>query len=76
LIPTRFPNIPIVANTTKKEEINPLGGPLGHAFQKILTPDNSFEVSLGCQVTILDLISAVTPSSEDELPFVLFMLQG
>ena len=76
MIPTRIPNIPIVANITKKEEINPFGGLLGHAFQTILTPDNSFEASLGCQVTMLDLISAVTPSSEDGLPFVLFMLEG
>ena len=72
----RIPNIPIVAIMTKKEEINPFGGPLGLAFQKILIPCNSFEKSLGCQVTISDLMSDVTPSSEDELPSVLFMLEG
>ena len=72
----RIPNIPIVANMTKKEEINPFGGPLGLAFRKILIPCNSFEKSLGHQVTKSDLMSDVTPSSEDELPSVLFMLEG
>jgi hypothetical protein len=59
---------------TKKEEINPFGGHLGLAFRKILIPCNSFEKSLGCLVTISDLMSDVTPSSEDELPSALFML--
>jgi hypothetical protein len=72
----RIPNIPIVANMTKKVEINPFGGPLGLAFRKILIPCNSFEKSLGHQVKKSDLMSDVTPSSEDELPSVLFMLEG
>jgi hypothetical protein len=61
---------------TKNLEINPSGGALGLAFQKILSPFPSVEKILGCQVTILDLMSAVTPSSEDELPSVLLMLEG
>jgi hypothetical protein len=71
-----MPNIPIMLNMTKKEEINPFGGALGRAFRKILIPDNSFEASLGVQVTVLDFVSAVTPSSEDGLPSVLLMLDG
>jgi hypothetical protein len=65
-----------MVNITKKEEINPFGGALGLAFRKILIPHNSFEVSLEVQVTVLDFVSAVTPSSEDGLPSVLFMLDG
>jgi hypothetical protein len=61
---------------TKNLEINPSGGALGLAFRKILSPFPSVEKILGCQVTILDLMSAVTPSSEDELPSILFMLEG
>ncbi len=73
-IPMRIPNIPIVAIMTKKEEINPFGGPLGLAFQKNLIPCKSVEKSFGCQVTLSDLMSEVTPSSKDELLSVLFML--
>ena len=62
LIPTRIPSIPIMVNITKKEEIIPFGGVFGHAFWRILIPDNSFEASLGVQVTVLDFVSAITPS--------------
>ncbi len=68
--------IPIVVSMTKKEEMNPFGGALGHAFQSILIPDNSFKASLGFRAIVLDLTLAVTPSSEDEPPLVLFMLDG
>jgi hypothetical protein len=65
-----------MVNITKKEEIHPFGGALGRAFRKILIPDNSFEASRGVQFAVLDFVSAVTPSSEDEFPSVLFMLDG
>ncbi len=68
--------IPIVLSMTKKEEMNPFGGALGRAFRSILIPDNSFEASFGFHVIVLDLTLAVTPSSEDEPPLVLFMLDG
>jgi hypothetical protein len=68
--------IPIVVSKTKKEEINPFGGVLGCAFQKILSPDNRFKASRGCHVIVLDLTLAVTPSSNDEPPLVLFILDG
>jgi hypothetical protein len=66
--------IPIVVSNTKKEEINPFGGDLGRAFQKILIPDNRLKASHGCHVIVLDLTSAATPSSNDEPPLVLFIL--
>ncbi len=65
-----------MVNITKKEVIDPFRGALGRAFRIILIPDNSFEASRGVQVAVLDFVSAVTPSSEDELPFVLFILKG
>jgi hypothetical protein len=61
---------------TKKDEINPFGGVLGRAFQNILIPDNRFEVSCGCNVMVLELTSTVMPSSNDEPPFVLGILDG
>ncbi len=76
MIPARIAIIPIVVSITKKEEINPFGGVLGRAFQNILIPDNRFKVSRGCNVMVLELTSAVMPSSNDELPFVLGILDG
>jgi hypothetical protein len=61
---------------TKKEKNHPIGGSLGRALQNILIPDKSVEVICECHVTVFDLTSAVTPSSDDEPPLVLVILDG
>jgi hypothetical protein len=76
LIPARIAIIPIVVSMTKKEAINPFGGVLGHAFRNILIPDNRFKVSHGCNVMVLEMMSAVMPSSNDAPPSVLGILDG
>ena len=57
--------IPIVVSKTKKEEMSPFGGVLSLVFLIILSPDRKVEVNLGLHDIVSDLMSAVTPSSDD-----------
>ncbi len=52
------------------------GGVLGLASLIILSLDRKVEVNLGLQDIVSDLVSAVTPSSDDGAPFILVILVG
>jgi hypothetical protein len=56
--------------------MGPFGGVLGLVFLINLSPDRKEEVNLGLQDIVSDLISAVTPSSDDGAPLVLVILVG
>jgi hypothetical protein len=68
--------IPIVVSKTKKKKMCPFDGVLGLVFLTILSPDRKVEVNLGLQDIVSDLMSAVTPSSDDGAPLVLVILVG
>ncbi len=76
LIPVRISRIPIVVRGSRNKEMNPLGSVFGHAFQIFLIPDKKLEVNCGLQELVLVLTSAVTPSSDEGAPLVLFILVG
>jgi hypothetical protein len=71
-MPVRITIIPIVVNRTKNDKINPLGGFLGHAFPIILSVGKNLDIPPCFQ----ELVSAVTPSSDEDAPLVLLMLVG
>jgi hypothetical protein len=72
----RIAIIPIVANRTKYDKINPLGGFLGHAFPIILSVGKNLDILHCFQELVVVLTSAVTPSSDKDAPLVLLMLVG
>jgi hypothetical protein len=57
--------IPIVVSKTKKEEMSSFGGVIGLVSVIILSLDRKIEANLGLQDIVSDLMSAVTPSSDD-----------
>jgi hypothetical protein len=75
-MPVRIAIILIVANRTKNDEINLLGGFLGHAFPIILSVGKNIDIPLCFQELVVVLTSVVTPSSDEDAPFVLLMLVG
>ncbi len=72
----RIAIIPIVANRTKNDKINPLGGFLGRAFPIILSVGKNLDIPCCFQELVVVLTSAVTPSSDEDAPLVLLMLIG
>jgi hypothetical protein len=75
-MPVRIAIILFVANRTKNDKINLLGGFLGCAFPIILSDGKNLDIPHCFQELVVVLTSAVTPSSDEDAPLVLLMLVG
>jgi hypothetical protein len=76
VMPIKTVRIPIAMMKMRKDEIVPLVGLFGHPLQSSLTPDKKLEVQWELVVFVEALVSAVTPSPEEEFPSVLLILVG
>ncbi len=75
-IPVRTVMIPIVVKKIKKDEMSPRGGYFDREFLKVLNNQEYLVTPRWIQFVVDILMSAVTPSSDEEPPSVLLMLDG